>query len=101
MIQTVTVTGVNNNIDHPANQMATITHGVESADAAYDELSDGVGSVTVTATDDDDAGVTIAQSGTPVSTVLTLALTEGSGTTDSYTVVLDHRAPGECRHHDK
>ena len=57
MIQTVTVTGVNNNIDQE-NPMVTITHDVESADAAYNELSDGVGSVRVTATDDDDAGVT-------------------------------------------
>ena len=84
MIQTVTVTGVDNNIDHPANPMATITHTVESDDTLYDSLRDGVGSVTVTATDDDTAGVTIAQSGTPPTTVVA-----ENGGTDTYTVVLD------------
>ena len=75
-----TVTGVNNNIDHPANQMVTITHDVESADAAYNELSDGVGSVRVTATDDDTAGITVNP---------TTSHTVTEGNTTNYTVVLD------------
>ena len=83
MMQTVTVTGVDNNIDHPANQMVTIRHRVESDDTLYRRLTN-VGSVTVTAIDNDTAGVTIIQSGTPPSTIVA-----ENGGIDSYTVVLN------------
>ena len=88
MIQTVTVTGVDNNIDHPANQTATITHRVESADTLY-RLTD-VGSVTVTASDDDTARIVIDP---PSPTTITEAV--GTAHTVTYSIKLNTLPAGD------
>jgi len=79
--QTVTVTGVDDTaVD--GNQTTTITVSVDDAqsDNAFDPLPDKT--VSVTTADDDQAGFTVAESGgsTGVSE---------SGTTDTFTVILD------------
>ncbi len=80
--QTVTVTGVDDNIDQGASRMVTISHAASSTDTNY-VIADA-GSVSVTVTDDDSAGVTITQSAGST------GVTEASGgRTDTYTVVLD------------
>ena len=76
--QTVTVTGIDDDLDNPVNRTATISHALSSSDASYSVL--GVASVTVTATDDDVAGVSVDP------TMLTVDENSGAGT---YTVVLD------------
>ena len=77
--QTVTVTGVNDDIDNPSDERtATVTHVPTSADAGYTSVV--IASVTVTVTDDDDAGVTVDP--------MTLSVLEADGTAD-YTLVLD------------
>ncbi len=77
--QTVTVSGVDNDIDDTGDQRtATITHTVTSTDAKYSGFSP-VGSVDVTVTDEDGAGLGVS--------VSSLIVTEsGAG---SYTVRLD------------
>ena len=81
--QTVTVTGVNDNVNNPSDERtATLSHAATSADGAYEGAAITIASVTVTVTDDDDAGVTVAP------TMLTVD-EAGSGTTADYTVVLD------------
>ena len=75
--QTVTVSGVDNDVDGAAG-MATVTHGV----AGYGAVT--AASVTVTVTDDDTAGVTV----TPT------AVTVGEGATGTYTVQLNTRPSG-------
>ena len=79
--QTVTVTGVNDDVDNPSDERtATVTHAPTSADAGYTSVV--IASVTVTVTDDDDAGVTVDP--------LALTVDEaGSDTTADYTLVLD------------
>ena len=79
--QTVTVTGVNDDVDNPGNaRTATVTHVPTSADAGYGSVV--IASVTVTVDDDDDAGVTVDP--------LALTVDEaGSNTTADYTLVLD------------
>ncbi len=82
--QTVTVIGVNNNVDDSGDQRtSTISHSVASPDTKYNALS-AVASVAVTVTDDDTAGVTITQSSGSTS------VSENAGV-DSYTVVLDSK----------
>ncbi|MCY4280164.1 MAG: hypothetical protein OXC59_05560, partial [Acidimicrobiaceae bacterium] len=72
--QTVTVTGVDNDIVDTDNQrIVTISHTTESTDTQYDEISD-VDSVTVTVTDDETTP-TIALSVSPTS------VEEGDGAT--------------------
>ncbi len=78
--QTVTVTGVDDDIDD-GNQNTTLTISVDDAnsDDYFDPLSDQT--VSATTTDDDVAGFTIVESGgTSVNE---------SGTTDTFTAVLD------------
>ena len=79
--RTVTVTGVNDNIDD-GNIVYSIVVGAATSDtdSNYDGLSGE--NVSVTNTDNDTAGVTVTQSGG------TTTLTEG-GATDTYTLFLD------------
>ena len=79
--QTITVTGVDDSMDD-GNQSTTVTVSVvdASSDNTFDPLADQT--VTVTTTDDDAAGFTIAESGGGTS------VTE-AGSTDTFTVVLD------------
>ena len=78
--QTVTVTGVDNDVDGD-DVTLTVSHGVQGYGAVT------AGGVTVTVTDNDEAGVTVSKSG--------LTLTEGASGT--YTVVLDTRPEGEVK----
>ena len=81
--QTVRVTAEHDD-DATDEAVVTITHVVSSSDdAKYDGLS--VGSVAVTATDDDTAGVTISKP--------SLDIEEGDS--DDYTVVLDTQPVGK------
>ncbi len=85
--QTVTVTGVNDDVDNPNNRRAaTVSHSASGG--GYDGVS--VASVSVTVRDDDDPPVT-----TPGVTVSRSALEVGeNGGTGSYNVVLDTRPSG-------
>ena len=75
--QTVTVTAVDDQLDNAADRTGSVTHSVSGGD-----YGSGVtpGSVSVTLTDDDTAGVTVSTS--------SVSLTEG-GSNGDYTVVLD------------
>ena len=81
--QTVTVTGVDDDIDNMGDERtAIISHGATSSDPGY--VIPQAGSLSVTVTDDDQVGVTVS----PVS----LALTELGAASDvekTYTVVLN------------
>lgn len=77
--QTVTVTAVNDAVAE-GNHTGTITHTAASADPTYNNIA--IAGVTANITDNDSAGVTIAQSGGSTN------LVEG-GTTDTYTAVLN------------
>ena len=79
--QTITVTGVDESVDD-GNQSTTVTISVvdASSDNTFDPLADQT--VTVTTTDDDTAGFTLAETGGATS------VTE-AGSTDTFTVVLD------------
>ena len=82
--QTVTVTAGQD--DDAVVDEAELTHTVSSTDdSGYDNLP--AGSVTVTVTDDDTAGVTISES----------ALTIGEGGSDTYTVVLTSEPAGDVK----
>ncbi len=76
----VTVTGVNDDIAEASPHTGTVTHVVTSGDGLYNGVV--VGDITASITDNDTAGVTVAQSGG------TTTITEGEAT-DTYTVVLD------------
>ncbi len=77
--QTVTVTGVNDDIDNPSDERtATLSHTPTSADAGYNTVP--IASVTVTVTDDDDAGITVSE------TELAVAEADGTG---AYTLILN------------
>ena len=80
--QTVTVTGVDDNVDQSSNRSATISHTATSTDTDYSGIN--IDDVTATVVDDDGAGVTINES--DGSTSVTEAT--GLGRTDTYTVVL-------------
>ena len=81
--QTVTVSGVDDNVDQSGNRSVSISHGASSQDPAYEGIS--ISSVSAMVMDDGDgAGVRIIQSGG--ATVVTEAA--GAGQTDSYTVAL-------------
>ena len=70
--QTVTVTGVDNNVDDGASRSATIEHTVSGADYADVEAAD----VSVSVTDDDDA---------PTFSIADVSVTEGSAATFTVT----------------
>jgi hypothetical protein len=76
--QTVTITGVND--DHLGNDSATVTVSVndDNSDNDWDPLANQT--VAVTCTNDDSAGFTLSK---------TTAAVDESGTTDSFTVVLN------------
>ena len=79
--QTVTVTGVDDNlIDGNVNSTITIVVDDANSDNDFDAVSNQT--VTATTTDDDVAGLTIAQTGGSTSVAET-------GTTDTFTVVLN------------
>jgi len=77
--QTVTVTTVDDDLVEGAHT-STISFSVASEDADYSDFS--LTDITANVTDDDSAGVSIAESGGATS------VTEGSVTADTYTVVL-------------
>ncbi|MDE0675022.1 MAG: hypothetical protein OXI06_08095, partial [bacterium] len=77
--QTVTLTGVNDDIDNPNDRRTVeVRHEASSTDTDYGSLPRQT--ITVTVTDDDTAGFTISET--------TVSVAE-SGGDDSYTVVLD------------
>ncbi len=81
--QTVTVTGVNDDVDNPSDERtASLSHTATSTDGDYEGVAITIASVTVTVTDDDDAGVTVD----PLAFTVDEA---GSNTTADYTLVLD------------
>ena len=81
-VQTVTVEGVNDDIDNAGDQRTSVlTHAITSTDAKYNAIADKT--LTVTVTDHGDtAGVTITKLAAGIS------VAENAGT-DTYTVVLD------------
>ena len=81
--QTVTVTAVDDN--DADDESVDVSYTAASTDAAYNNLAGDV--VTVTVTDNDDAGVTIVLAASLMSPV-------GEGGTGSYTVVLDSQPSG-------
>ena len=81
--QTVTVTAVDD--DDADDESVDVSYTAASTDAAYNNLAGDV--VTVTVTDNDDAGVTIVLAASLMSPV-------GEGGTGSYTVVLDSQPSG-------
>ena len=87
--QSVTVTPVDD--ADARNEMVAIKHDITSTADAHDyptRLS--IPNLTIMVTDDDTAGVTITETGTPART----EVIEGSATTDSYTLVLTSRPSG-------
>jgi len=87
--QTVTVTGVDNDVDG-SNAGSTITLAVNdgsTADANYDGLADQT--VAAALTDNETAGFTVTESGSPAGTSVTEA-----GSTDTFTVVLNAEPTG-------
>ena len=84
--QTVTVTGVDDNTDQSGNRSVTISHSAASTDANYNGNTISIANVTATVVDNDGAGLSINETGTPKETRVTES---GSGNTDTYTVVLD------------
>ena len=92
MPQTVTVSGVDDNVDQSGNRSVSISHGASSQDPAYEGIS--IPSVSATVMDDGDgAGVRIIQSGG--ATVVTEG--SGAGQRDSYTVALTSEPTHEVR----
>ncbi len=79
--QTVTVTGVDDDVDQRGHHTVTISHSTASSDGSYNTIA--ITDVTVTIVVDDTAAVTINESGG-------VSVTEaaGAGRTDRYTVVL-------------
>ena len=75
--QTVTVTGVDDDIDGPDRTATILTAAAVSGDAPYSGLD--AADVAVTVTDDDTAGIVIAPPGVTVAE---------AGGTESFTVVL-------------
>ncbi len=80
--QAVSVSAVDDDVDEADEHTVPITHTAASADDGYDGLTT---TVTVTVTDDDTAGVTVAETGGS-----TAVDEDPAGTpSDTYTVVLD------------
>ena len=90
--QTVTVTGVDDNMDQSGNRSVTISHSAASTDANYNGNTISIANVTATVVDNDGAGLSINETGTPKETRVTET---GSGNTDTYTVVLATRPTHE------
>ena len=82
--QTVTVTGVDDNMDQTGNRSVTISHSATSTDANYNGNTISIANVTATVVDNDGAGVTINESDG-----VSVTEASGAGNTDTYTVVLD------------
>ena len=79
--QTVTITGVDDNlVDGSISSTVTVTVDDANSDNDFDAVADQT--VTATTTDDDTAGFTVVESGGST------AVAE-SGTTDTFTIVLD------------
>jgi len=83
--QTVTVTAIDDAIDETSPHAGSVSFGVTSGDANYNNFA--VPAVSVQVSDNDTAGVTVTESGGNT------AVTEG-GATDSYTVVLQSEPTG-------
>ena len=83
--QTVTVTGVDDNMDQSGNRSVTISHSAASTDANYNGNTISIANVTATVVDNDTAAVNISTA--------TVSVTEasGAGRTNTYTVVLATR----------
>ncbi len=79
--QTVTVTGVDDNVDQSDNLSVTISHSATSSDPAYDQIN--IANVTAVVMDNDTAAVTINESGG-----VSVTEAKGATNTDTYTVVL-------------
>ena len=80
--QTVTVTGVDDNLYQSSGRRATISHGASSSDSVYNGIT--IADVTATVVDDDTATIGISDSGG-----VSVSEAAGAGRTDTYTVVLD------------
>ena len=78
--QTVTVTGVDDDVDEASPHTGTVSHVVVSDDGLYNGMD--VDDVVASITDNDTAGVTVAQSGGSTTV-------EEGGVTDTYTIVLN------------
>ena len=87
--QTVTVTGVDDNVDQTGNRSVTISHSAASTDANYNGNTISIANVTATVVDNDTAAVNISPA--------TVSVTEasGAGRTNTYTVVLATRPTHE------
>ena len=79
--QTVTVTGVNDNIDNPVDRSATISHAVAGGGYGAVVAAD----VAVTVTDDDGVGITVSEANRTVAE---------AGGTATYTIVLNTQPTG-------
>ena len=58
--QTVTVTGVDDQVDQSSDRSVTISHSATSSDTTYDQIN--IANVTATVMDDDVRGVTVSAS---------------------------------------
>ena len=84
--RTVTVAGVNDNVDNGSSRSATIYHDVSGMNE-YNNITDNDVTVMVTVIDDDDAGLTVTPTFLPIS----------RGQTDTFTVKLDTEPDGAVR----
>ena len=89
--QTVTVTGVEDNVDQPLNRRVTISHDATSADPVYDGIS--IPWVSATVVDDDTADVRLVES----DGFTLVREPAGAGQTDTYTVMLTSEPTHEVR----
>ena len=81
--QTVTVTGVDDQVDQSSDRSVTISHSATSSDTTYDQIN--IANVTATVMDNDMVGVTITESDGFTS----VTEASGEGHTDTYIIVLD------------
>ena len=86
--KTVTVTGVNDDIDNDPDRTTTISHTISASGTDY-ETGVAVAGVSVTLTDDDTKGVGLSETG------LTVTEAAGDTHTGTYTVVLDSKPSGD------
>ena len=85
--QIVTVMGVNNDIDHPVDEMTSISHTVMATNDYMDETLGGVGPVTVT--NNDTRGVTVDTDATMMGLQTGDRTIDEGDTPTTYTIVLD------------
>ncbi len=83
MAQTVTVTGVDDQVDQSSDRSVTISHSATSSATTYDQIN--IANVTATVMDNDMVGVTITESDGFTSVIEA----SGEGHTDTYIIVLD------------